>query len=407
MLLRQTYLEKLLAAKGGGVVKVLTGVRRCGKSYLLKLLKNVLVAQGYDQDKFIEIDFERLEFSELRNPQEFYRYVKGQCAKRQIQFVFVDEVQELDEWAKTINGIRAEFNLDIYVTGSNSRMFVGEHLTYLSGRYIKIDVYPLSFSEYLQFKNFEIGSGVDYEQTYDRYVQEGGFPAVVLAEDPFLKESLIDGLFDSIFMRDIILRGNIKDEMAFSRVARFALDNIGNETSAYSIAKTFKAQNHSIKSDTVDNYLGLMVKAYLLYQCNRYDIRGKEHLSTNGKYYVVDPGLRNRVLGQSGTNRGHMTENMVYLELLRKGYAVSVGVFSRIDTEIDFVATKKGERFYIQVSESVLDEAVLEREIAPFSYIRDGYPRILITKDTADYSHGSVKHINLYKFLLGESELLT
>jgi len=400
MLNRPAYEKKLIKSQDVEVVKILTGVRRCGKSSLLKLFGKYLISQGIPEKNIIEINFEFPRFAELQNPRNFYEYIKARIPGNGPAFLFVDEVQELQEWAKTINGVRAEFRIDIYVTGSNSRMFAGEHLTYLSGRYIPIEVYPLSFSEYCSFRKIHDPDASAVEALYDEYLLMGAMPAVVLAQDADFAQSLLDGLYDSIYSRDILLRGKIRNEAAFNRVASFVFDNIGNSTSSSAIANTLKSTGHPVSADTVDRYLALLCSAFLLYPCTRYDIRGKEYLRTNGKYYVVDSGLRNRVLGFRAGNRGHLTENTVFLELKRRGFEVNVGTIR--GAELDFVAQSKGERFYIQVSETVLDPQVLAREIAPFSKLRDGYPRILLTKDRADYSSEGIRHINFFDFLLGE-----
>lgn len=400
MIPRPIYMEKLIASQDPEVVKVLTGVRRCGKSKLLVLFKKYLVDQGVPEANIVEINYEYSSSVDLQDPKAFYAHVKENMPEEGPAYLFIDEVQELTKWAKAINGVRAEFDIDIYVTGSNSRMFSGEHLTYLSGRYIEIKVYPLSFPEYLVFKNINPKTtGFGIEGVYDSYSTLGSFPAVALANSEGMAETLLDGLYDSVFSRDIQLRGKVRNETAFLRIATFALDNIGNQTSANAIATTLRSEGHAANSDTVDNYLTLMCNAFLLYRCNRYDIRGKEHLRTNGKYYVVDLGLRNRILGYRDSNNGHLSENMVYLELLRRGYDVSIGTLPQ--AEIDFVAQKRDDCRYVQVSETVLDAGVKDREFAPFEKLNDGYPRILITKDWSDYSENGIRHINFYEFLLG------
>lgn len=402
MIPRNDYLQRLLDSRDPELVKILTGVRRCGKSSLLNLLKEELLQQGFAEESFIEINYEYTSAQYLQDPRAFYEYVKAQVAANKASLLFIDEVQELEEWAKAVNSVRAEFTLDIYVTGSNGRMFSGEHLTYLSGRYIQIEVYPLSLSEYSRFVDAELpASGRDAAQLYNEYSFYGSLPAVALAGSVAQARSLLDGLYDSVFSRDIILRGGIRNEAAFIRVMKYVLENIGSQVSASNIASTLKSQGHPVSSDTVDNYLALMCKAYLLYQCERYDIRGKERLKTNGKYYVVDNGLRNRALGYPSGNRGFLTENYVFMELKRRGYDLTVGTISPL--EIDFVAKRYGEQFYIQVSETVLDEKTLQREVAPFKKLADGYPRILITKDYEDYSHDGIGHLNFYSFLLGQS----
>jgi predicted AAA+ superfamily ATPase len=383
------------------LVKILVGVRRCGKSSLLALLREHLLGQGVPQENILEVNYEFLSNAPLKSQGAFYGHVRAWVEGKDSAYLFVDEVQELESWAQTINSVRAEFKVDIYVTGSNSRMFIGEHLTYLSGRYLRIDVYPLSLKEYADFKGIKTAfAPYAIEGLYDGYALDGSFPAVVLASDKALAQTILEGLCDSVLNRDIVQRGHIRNEAAFQKVALFVLENIGNQTSAHAIANSLKSAGHSISADTVDNYLTLMCNAHLLYRCHRYDIRGKERLKTNGKYYVVDSGLRNHVLGQRGGNRGHVTENMVFLELRRRGYDVTVGAIDR--TEIDFVARRQNEQCFIQVSETVLDPTVLARELTPFARLREPYPQILITKDRGDYSTEGIRHRNLYDFLLGE-----
>lgn len=412
MIDRPLYMEKLVRFQNPSLVKVLVGVRRCGKSSLLRLLNTHLMSIGVPESSILDINFEKPSFLELQNPTALFEYVRQHLPAHGPQFLFIDEVQELDEWAKTVNGLRTEFeHLDLYVTGSNARMFSGEYLTYLSGRYVQIEVYPLSFAEFLSFKDTrafppcrkipldELDARF-IETRYQQYITEGSFPAVALAPNQALSEAMLGGLFDSVFTRDILLRGGIRNESTFLRVARFALDNIGNQTSANAIANTLKSSGHAVTADTVDSYLSLMCNAYLLYRCDRYDIRGKERLRTNGKYFVVDQGLRNQVIGLRTSDRGHVTENLVYLELLRRGFNVSVGTF--VGAEIDFIASRGDTRYYIQVSESVVDPNVLERETKPFSKLRDHHPRIIITKDWDDtILDNGILHINVYDFLLG------
>lgn len=402
MIPRNEYLQRLLDSRDPELVKILTGVRRCGKSSLLKLLKEALLQQGFSEERFIEINYEFASAQYLQEPQVFYEHVKAHIVEYKASVLFIDEVQELEDWAKVVNSVRAEFTLDIYVTGSNGRMFSGEHLTYLSGRYIQIEVYPLSLSEYSHFTRDERSEGgSEVAQLYDKYALYGSLPAVALAGSEAQARSLLDGLYDSVFSRDIILRGGIRNEAAFIRVMKYVLEHIGSQVSAGNIASTLKSQGHPVSSDTVDNYLTLMCNAYLLYQCERYDIRGKERLKTKGKYYVVDNGLRNRALGYPGGNRGFLTENHVFMELKRRGYNITVGTISSL--EIDFIAKRYGEQLSIQVSETVLDEKTFQREIAPFKKLSDGYPRILITKDYEDFSHDGIRHVNFYDFLLGQS----
>ena len=395
MIIRKSYLDKLIQYRDNDFIKVITGVRRSGKSSLLVLFKEYLIKQGVEEKQIIEINYEKFQFDDLKEGSSLHVYLEETKVDGKRMYFLIDEVQELSEWAKVINSLRVSFNADIYVTGSNARMFSGEHLTYLSGRYIEVKVLPLSFKEFLDFKGYEEQMAEDY---FNEYLRIGSFPAVSLAGQQELVEAILSGLFDSIFTRDIILRGNIRDEGSFYKVAKFVFENIGNSTSANAIKNTMISSGHKITSDTVDNYLQLMCDAHMLYQCERYDIRGKERLKTNGKYYVVDIGLRNKLIGYRQGNLGHVIENIVFLQLLRLGYEVNVG--KNMSYKVDFIAVKGMHRLYFQVSLSALDELTYEREMNSLLKIKDQYPKYLITMDKIDLSKDGVVHVNLFDFLL-------
>lgn len=395
MIIRKSYLDKLIQYRDNDFIKVITGVRRSGKSSLLVLFKEYLLSQGVEEKQIIEINYEKFQFDDLKEGSSLHVYLQEKEVDGKRMYFLIDEIQELSEWAKVINSLRVSFNADLYVTGSNSRMFSGEHLTYLSGRYIEVKVLPLSFKEFLDFKGYEEQMAEDY---FNEYLRIGSFPAVSLAGQQELVEAILSGLFDSIFTRDIILRGNIRDEGSFYKVAKFVFENIGNSTSANAIKNTMISSGHKITSDTVDNYLQLMCDAHMLYQCERYDIRGKERLKTNGKYYVVDTGLRNKLIGYRQGNSGHVIENIVFLQLLRLGYEVNVG--KNMSYEVDFIAVKGMHRLYFQVSLSALDELTYEREMNSLLKINDQYPKYLITMDKIDLSKDGIIHVNLFDFLL-------
>lgn len=395
MIARDTYLNKLIKLKDNGFVKIITGIRRCGKSSLLALYREHLLSDGIAANNIIEINFERFAFEPLKDEATLHNYIRQKLNDTDVRFyLFIDEVQEIPAWAKVINSLRTSFPVDIYVTGSNSRLFSGEYLTYISGRYVELKMYPLSFEEFIRFRP----TAQSREAAFNEYLRIGSFPATALANSEELITGINEGLFDSIFSRDILLRGKIRDEGTFYKVAKYVCDNIGNQLSANAVANTLKSQGHKIGSDTVDNYLALMKNAFLIHQCERYDIRGRERLRTNGKYYVADTGLRNSLLGLRSGNIGHVIENIVYLELLRRGYEVSVGKLDKM--EVDFIARRGEAITYIQVSLSAMDENVLSRELSPFYAIRDNYPRMLITMDTLDLSQDGIKHRNLLDWLL-------
>lgn len=396
---RDYYLNKLIQYKDNEFVKVITGVRRSGKSSLLQLFKEYLLGQNIPKDNIIEINYEKFIFEELKDGKKLHEYLLDRIVDHSKVYILIDEVQEVEEWAKVINSLRVSLNTDLYVTGSNSRMFLGEHLTYLSGRYVELKVYPLSFKEFLFFKSY---NRFNIDDAFNEYLRIGSFPAVSLTKNEQLIEAITAGLFDSIFSRDIILRGRIKDEGTFFKVAKFVMENIGNNLSANSIKNTLLSNGHKTSSDTVDNYLKLMCDAHVLYQCERYDIRGKERLKTNGKYYVVDTGLRNRLIGYRQGNLGHVIENIVFLELLRRGYEVTVG--KNLLYEVDFIAVKNAEPIYFQVSLTALEESTLKREMQSLIKIDDQYPKYLITMDKIDLSKNGIKHLNLFDFLLDKQD---
>lgn len=400
MIKRSKYIDQLIQFKDNDLVKIITGVRRSGKSSLLVLFKEYLLEQNIKENQIIEINYEKYMFDELKDNGSLHRFIESKIIKDSRMYFLIDEVQEIEEWAKVINSLRVSFNADVYVTGSNSRMFAGEHLTYLSGRYIELKVFPLSFKEFIEFRGYD---NQDIENHFNEYLRIGSFPAVSLAKQEELIEAIQSGLFDSIFTRDIILRGKIRDEGAFYKVAKFVFENIGNNTSANAIKNTMISNGHKITSDTVDNYLQLMCDAHMLYQCERYDIRGKERLKTNGKYYVVDTGLRNKLIGNRQGNLGHVIENIIYLQLLRLGFEVTVGKF--MSTEVDFIAVKGTKRLYFQVSLSALEDSTYEREMKPLLKIKDQYPKYLITMDKLDLSKDGIIHLNLFDMLLENIEL--
>lgn len=401
MINRPYYLNQLIRARHTDFIKIITGIRRSGKSTLLQLYKNYLLSEGVSTDHIIHISYEKITSYPLEKVDALYDYLQERIkTSTETYYLLMDEVQELEEWAKVINGLKNTFPLDIYVTGSNSRLFSGEYLTYITGRYIEIKVYPLSFAEFMTFRGYDL---TQKEQAFQEYLQIGSFPAVALTKDSSLIDTINSGLFDSIFARDIIIRGNIRNEGVFLKVAKFIMENIGNPLSANSIANTLKSQGSSIRSDTIDNYLTQMVNAFVLYQCKRYDIRGKERLRTNGKYYVADLGIRNQLIGFRGGNIGHVIENLVFLELLRRGYTISTGLYNSL--EVDFVATKGADIRYYQVSLSVMDEKVLQRETAPFYKINDNYPKYLITMDPIPLTDNGIIHQNLFDFFLENTNI--
>ena len=393
MIDRPLYLNKLVKTIDNDFVKILVGVRRSGKSTLLKMVKQYLLTHGVDKEQIIDINFELIENDYLKSKDEFIAYVRENLIINKKSYLFVDEIQELDNWARIINSLKVSENIDIYLTGSNARLFVGHHLTYLAGRYISFNVYPLSYKEYLKFKNIDEINFSFYNEFLD-----SSFPALVLETHDEIKTMMKQDMFDTIFRRDMIMRGNISNESMFFRVARYILEHIGSPISINKITNTLNSLGLKISYGTIDSYMNLMIKSYFIYQCQRYDIKGKEILKTNGKYYVVDFGIRDQLIPNKSSNTGKILENFVYLELVKHGYLVYVGKIGR-DLEIDFVATKEDQVLYIQVSQSVMDPKTREREIKPFSLLKDMSKRYLVSFDSVMIESDYFEHLNVLDFI--------
>lgn len=393
---RDAYVDFLESVSDPALVRVITGVRRCGKSALLELYRERLISQGVKEDQILVINFEDFANDYLRDAKVFHEFVLEATQNRGIRYLHVDEVQELREWARVINSLRLPEDLEICVTGSNASMFAGESVTYLAGRYVEIPMFPLSLGEFQRFQSQSRGS---LASVFYDWLRIGGFPASALAQTDALVRQFNRALFDSIFTRDIVMRGQIRDPEAFMRVAQFVFDNSGSPLSTNKIAGHLKAQGFTASSELVERYLTLMEDAHLIYRCRRYDTQGKQWLRTNGKFYFVDPGLRNALIGQREFNQGHDLENMVYLELLRRGYQVSTGSVPK--GEIDFIAARDNERTYIQVCYVTDSPETLQRELAPFSYAPDGARCVLISLDRFPPQTGEVLWLDALDFLAG------
>lgn len=389
---RDNYLDFLRRVTDRDLVRIITGVRRCGKSTLLELYRGDLVRGGVDPQQILTINFEDAANDKLRDPENFLGYVLEQHESKGVQYLHVDEVQELDDWSRVINSLRVNPGMEICVTGSNATMFSGESLTYLAGRYIELHMLPLSLAEFRRFRK----DTESIEKSYREWMRIGGFPAAVLAWDPDITDQINSGLFDSIFTRDIATRAQIRDTEVFLRVARFIFDNTGSPLSTNRISNHLKSQGYSSSPESVDRYLALMEDAHLIYRCPRFDTQGKQWLKTNGKYYFVDPGLRTALLGSRDVDRGHDLENMVYLELRRRRYKVATGHLR--NAEIDFVATRGNDTKNIQVASSTEDPSTLERELRPLN--GNGY---LITADRIPPNTGNVRWIDAFEFLDGKA----
>lgn len=400
MIKRKIYLEKLKSYKNMQLIKVITGIRRAGKSTLLKLYKDDLLKDGVDENQIIFINLEEKENEKLKNVDCLYNYLKNNLIKNKMNYVFIDEIQECINFQIAINSLFLKDNIDIYITGSNAHVLSRELATLLSGRYITMEVLPLSFEEYLQ------GVGNDnLEIKYRDYLKFGSFPFILQFKNNEEQiRTYLDGLYNTIFKKDIIRRYKISNEEALENVTKFIFDNIGKLTTSKKISDTLTSNNSKVSQPTVEGYLKALVNSYFIHKVSRYDIQGKQYLKSIAKYYVTDMGIRNYLLGYKNSNRGSILENVVYLELLRRGYKIFIGKVN--DAEVDFVAFKGSETIYIQVSESIEEKNVFEKEIKPLKMIRDYNKRVIITTDyDINESYNGIKHINIIEFLLGKKNI--
>ena len=394
---RKEYLNKLIAFKDKQLIKVVTGVRRCGKSTLLEIYQNWLLEQGIEKKQIIAINFEDIDFEELTDYRRLYSYLKERLVPGKVTYIFLDEIQHVEDFPKVVDSLYIKKNVDLYITGSNAYMLSSEIATLISGRYVQIEMLPLSFKEYME----STGSMMDRGVKYTEYLENSSFPYTLeLKGQPDEIRDYLEGLYNTIVVKDIVSRKKITDTMMLKSVLRFVFDNIGNPLSSKKIADTMTSAGRKIDTKTVEKYLEALSECYIIYQAKRYNIKGKQYLKTLEKYYVVDIGLRYMLLGSRQMDAGHILENVVYLELLRRGYDVYVGKMDSF--EVDFVAqNSKGTRYY-QVALSVRDEKTLERELRPLMAIRDHYPKMILTlDDDPEAQYDGIRRINARDWLLG------
>ncbi|EDN9305762.1 ATP-binding protein [Listeria monocytogenes] len=373
MFKRPNYLKQLIQFKDSDFIKVITGVRRSGKSVLLMLYKEYLLQEGIHENHIIHINFESFEYQTITTEEKFRQKLDELLPEddKKVYLLF-DEIQMVEGWQRVVNGIRVSFNSDIIITGSNANMLSGEIATLLSGRYIEIPIYPFSFSEFLHVKGIESDSR-KVDSAYDEYEKYGGFPSVVIAEES-IKDTILSGIFDTIVLNDVALRAGVKDAAALKSIIRFLADNVGQLVNASKIVNTLKSEGVDTTVHTVNRYLDLLENGYLFYRAKQYDIRGREYLRTNGKYFIIDTGLRRNAVGRKDGNYSNRLENIVYIELLRRGYTVDVG---KLDSkEIDFVARKLDETLYIQVAYELPNN---RHETDNLLNIKDNYKKIVVT----------------------------
>ena len=398
MITREFYLNRLIEAKDTEFIKVITGVRRSGKSTLLLMFKEYLLLNGVKEENIIHINFEFSMFDEIKDYRDLYNYIKKYLVKGK-SYILLDEVQNVLKWEKAVNGINLDFDVDIYITGSNAYLLSSELATLLSGRYIEIKMYPLSFKEYLKFNNYDL---TNIEDKFNEYLKYGGLPAITHIKD---KDNLVmtylNDIYNTIVKKDIIERNGIKDIALLENLIRYIASNIGSSISANKISDYLNSNKITTKSNhqTIDNYLKMLENAFIVYKVERSDIKSKSILKTLGKYYLADTGIRNIILGFRNIDEGNLLKNVVYLELLRRGYKISIG--KTFDYEVDFIAENVNTIKYYQVSRSIKDSKVLERELRSLESIQDNYEKIILTLDkTINKDYNGIKVINIIDFLL-------
>lgn len=396
---RDLYLNQLIQFKDKKLIKVITGLRRSGKSTLLSLFENHLITSGVDRNNIIRMNFESFEFDEITNYKELHTYINERILDpNKRHYILLDEVQQVFSWERVINSFLVDANVDIFITGSNAYLLSSELSTLLSGRYVEIKMQPLSFKEYLEFLDSD--KEMSLPEKFNQYLEYGGLPTIVeLLDNPDTIGPFLEGIYNTVLMKDVIERNGVRDAALLESILKFIAANIGSIVSTKKISDYLTSSGRKTTSDTIDNYLKMLENAFIIYKANRYDLKGKMFLKTLEKYYIVDIGIRNKLIGLRNTDYGHVLENIVYLELLRRGYEVTIGKIGSL--EVDFVASKPNEKIYYQVSATIMDEKTRERELRPLESISDNYPKYILTMDKTvfnDYSGIRVK--NIIDFLL-------
>ena len=398
MIIREKYLNKMIMLKDTEFIKVITGLRRSGKSTLMLMYKDYLLNNQVKEDNIIYINFESAMYDDIKNYKDLYQFVKEKIKKDKV-YLLLDEVQNVESWEKAINSFKVDFDIDIYITGSNAYLLSSELSTLLSGRYIEIKMYPLSFKEFLIFNNYD---DMNIEDKFNEYLKYGGLPAITLIKNnDELVLSYLNDIYNSIVKKDIIDRNNLKNTTLLENIIKYLANNIGSPISSTKISNYLNSNKitPNCNHQTIDNYLNMLEKSYIIYKADRTDIKDKSVLKTLGKYYISDTGIRNIILGFRNINEGHLLENVVYLELLRRGYKVSIG--KNYEYEVDFVAENPNEIIYLQVSLSISDEKVRDREIRSLENIKDNYEKIILTMDkTINQDFNGIKVTNIIDWLL-------
>ena len=394
MIERPEYLNQLVSFKDKDLIKIVTAIRRCGKSTLFDLYIEYLLKNDIKEKQIIRMNLEDYEFNDIEDYNDLYKYIEKRINKNEKNYVFIDEVQKVKNFQKAVDALYIKKNIDLYITGSNSKLLSGELATLLSGRYVEIKMLPLSFKEYISY----VGDG-DIQKKYIDYITKSSFPYTLMLNNSKDIRMYLDGLYNTVIVNDIADRKEISDIGMLKDVIKFMFNNVGNLCSSTSISNTMTSNGRKISVPTVEKYLEALVESFILYKVSRYDIKAKNYLTTGSKYYLSDIGLRYYLLGSTNTDEGHILENIVYLELLRRGYEVYVG--KNDENEVDFIAiNEKGEEYY-QVSYTVKEENTLKRELKPLENINDHNPKYLLTADYTPYtSHNGIKQINVFDWLL-------
>ena len=403
MVERKLYLDKIKSFVDVDLIKIITGIRRCGKSYFFKLIINFLIENGVNEENILLIDLELPKFNHIKTREQLDEIVLEFLEEHHDKtYLFFDEIQNVSQWEISINGYFKLSNVDIYITGSNSKLLSKELATFLTGRYISVEMYPFSFNEFIDFKEelnqkafFENEFNTDIENYFDEYISYGGLPVTIDTKNH--KEITLNDLYSSILLHDIVERYEIRNIGLFSRITKFILENIGNLISAHSIYTYLKHEKINITKSTIYNYLEYLQNAYILSKVTREDLTSKKEISGSEKFYVMDQGFFKSQIEEKQLNIGRILENIVYLELLRNDCKVTVGTINNY--EIDFVCKKDNKKFYIQVAYHLYDEKTIDREFRPLKKVDDNYPKYVLTMDRQDYSRDGIVHMNIIKFL--------
>ena len=402
MIKRELYMSRIRPFIGGELIKVVTGIRRSGKSVMLELVKQELLESGVGAEHFISINFEDMRNAHLCNAQSLHEEVLRLSSTIQGKvFLFFDEIQEVANWEKCINSLRVALDCDIYITGSNAKLLSGELATYLGGRYVEFVIYPFSFSEFLELY-LPIFPQSSIQQCFQKYLVTGGMPYLSnlqYADEP--SHQYLTDLFNSVMLKDIVKRNKVRDVDLLERILAFVTANVGTTFSATSLSKFLKSEHRTVAPETILNYIKYCCDAYLFYQVKRQDLQGKQLLATNEKYYIADHGIREAVFGGNMRDINLILENIVFMELLRRGYSVTVGKTG--NKEVDFICDKRGERIYIQVAYLLASEETIHREFDVYDSLRDHYPKYVVSLDDFDMSRNGIRHRNIRDFLLADS----